>query len=252
MDMATLADGRDEARRIIAEAEGRGLVLRLLGGLAVAVHSPSARHRGLERSYLDLDFVSSERRGFRLEPFFAELGYEANRSFNLYNGDRRLLFYDEIQQRQVDVFLAAFTMCHSIPLADRLSVEPVTLPLAELLLTKLQIVELNEKDTRDVAAILLDHPLAESDAEALNRPRLEALCGDDWGLWKTVSLSLDKVEQSVAGMDLEPPARATVLDRVGELRRALERAPKSMRWRLRARVGERVRWYELPEEVRRG
>ena len=250
--MATLTDGRDEARRIIAEAEGRGLVLRLFGGLAVAVHSPSAGHRGLERSYLDLDFVSSERRGFRLEPFFAELGYEANRAFNLYNGDRRLLFYDGAQQRQVDVFLGTFTMCHTIPIADRLAVEGITLPLAELLLTKLQIVEMNEKDTRDVAALLLDHPLGATDAEAVNLPRLEALCGDDWGLWKTVSLSLDKVEQSIAALDLEPPARTTVLDRVGELRRALDGAPKTMRWRLRARVGERVRWYELPEEVRRG
>ncbi len=250
--MATLADGREEARRVVAEAQGHGVVLRLLGGLAVAVHSPSARHRGLERSYPDLDFVSTERRGFRLEPVFAELGYEANRAFNLYNGDRRLLFYDAAQQRQVDVFLGAFTMCHTIPMADRLTVEPVTLPLAELLLTKLQIVEMNEKDTRDVAALLADHPLEPSDAEAINLPRLEALCGDDWGLWKTVGLSVTKVEQAVATMDLEEQARQTILERLTRLGRALEQAPKTLRWRLRARVGERVKWYDLPEEVRRG
>lgn len=250
--MSILADGRDEARRVIALAGERGLVLRLLGGLAVAVHSPSAKHRGLERSYPDLDFVSAERRGFRLEPVFAELGYEADKSFNLYNGDRRLLFFDPAHQRQVDVFLGAFTMCHTVSVVDRLQVEPITLPLAELLLTKLQIVEMNTKDTRDVAALLLDHPLGTADAEAINVPRLEALCGDDWGLWKTVNLSLDKVETAATGLELEAGECDTIVERVSQLRRALEASPKTIRWRLRARVGERVRWYDLPEEVRRG
>ena len=250
--MSILADGRDEARRVIALANERGLVLRLLGGLAVALHSPSATHRGLERSYPDLDFVSAERRGYRLEPAFAELGYEANRSFNLYNGDRRLLFFDDVHQRQVDVFLGVFTMCHTISVVGRLHVEPITLPLAELLLTKLQIVEMNEKDTRDVAALLLDHPLGAIDAEAINVPRLEVLCSNDWGLWKTVNLSLDKVEKAAVGLDLETGARDTIVTRVSQLRRALHVAPKTLRWRMRARVGERVKWYDLPEEVRRG
>jgi hypothetical protein len=250
--MTILPDGRAEARRIIEAASQRDVTLRVLGGLAVALHSPSAGHRGLARSYPDLDFVSADHRGYRLEPVLVDLGYEPNRSFNLYNGDRRMLFLDPGNARQVDVFLGTFRMCHTLPVTERLATERWTLPLAELLLTKLQIVEMNDKDTRDVVALMLDHPLGAQDEETINLPRLQQLCGNDWGLWKTVNLSLDKVAQAVTGLDLDPVERRTVIDRMEELRRSLEQAPKSMAWRLRARVGERVRWYEVPEEVRRG
>ncbi len=250
--MTILLDGPAEARRIIDAASQRDVALRVLGGLAVAMHSPSAGHRALARPYPDLDFVSADHRGYRVEPVLVDLGYEPNRSFNLYNGDRRLLFLDAGHARQVDVFLGTFHMCHALPVTERLATEPWTLPLAELLLTKLQIVEMNDKDTRDVAALLLDHPLGPLDKETINLPRLEELCCADWGLWKTVGLSLDKVEQAVAAFDLEPSERDLVGRRLQELRRALDEAPKSIGWRLRARVGERVRWYEVPEEVRRG
>jgi len=249
--MAILPDPFQEAQRIIAAAETSGLTFRLLGGLAVWHHSPSASHRALRRAYPDLDFVLGEKRSDRAEYLLTELGYVAHKSFNLLNGDRRMLFSDTAQERQIDVFVGGFRMCHTIPLLDRLPLEPITLPLAELLLTKLQIVELNEKDVRDVAALLLDHPLGGGDAEMINLSRTAKICAEDWGLWKTVGLSLDRAEQHVRSFPLEPQASATIRERMQELRRALDEAPKSLRWKLRARVGERVLWYELPEEVRR-
>ena len=42
----------------------------------------------------------------------------------------------------------------------------------------------------------------------------------------------------------------SLVDAVGEaMRQAMEAAPKSVRWKMRARVGEKVTWYELPEET---
>jgi hypothetical protein len=244
-------DPFQEAQRIIEAAEAAGLTLRLLGGLAICHHSPSASQHPLTRAYPDLDFALGEKRNDRAESLLTELGYEAHRAFNLLNGDHRMLFSDPVHERQIDVFVGGFRMCHTIPLLERLPLEPITIPLAELLLTKLQIVELNEKDLRDIAALLLDHPLGEGDVETINLGRTAELCAGDWGLWKTVGLSLDRAEQHVQAFSLEPQALATIRERVRALRRALDEAPKSLRWKLRARVGERVTWYELPEEVRR-
>ena len=250
--MTILRDIQDEARRIVDAATRAGLTLRLLGGLAIRLHSPSATHRSLERSYPDLDFALANKRGDRAEKLMPELGYEPNKNFNLLNGSTRLLFYDVANQRQVDVFVGSFHMCHRIPIADRITLEPLTLPLAELFLTKMQIVHMNEKDVRDLCALLIDHPCGDGDVEMINLPYIARLCADDWGLWKTVSLSSQRVRDFCDAYDLDAKDKLTIIERLGVLRTALEDTPKSLRWKARARIGERVQWYELPEEVQRG
>jgi hypothetical protein len=245
-------DIEQEARRIVATGQAQGLPLRLLGGLAVRMHAPSASHRALARSYPDIDFVAPARRSHAVEALITGLGYEPNKNFNLLNGDSRLLFYDRGRSRQIDVFVGQFEMCHRLPIAERLDKDPLTVPLAELLLTKLQIVHMNEKDIRDISALLLDHPLGENDEETINLSRIIRLCAEEWGLWKTVSLSLEKVQAFCDGYDLEASAKLIIIERLGLLRTSLDSAPKSLKWKMRAAVGERVQWYELPEEVQRG
>lgn len=249
--MGIHSDAVQEVVRIVEEAGSQGLMVRVLGGLAVRLHAPSAVHRALARAYPDLDFALGDRRGDRAETLLGRLGYEPHKNFNLLNGDRRLLFFDNDHNRQVDVFVGTFHMCHTIPLTERMALEPLTLPLAELLLTKLQIVEMNEKDVRDITALLLDHPVAESDEETINQNRIAELCADDWGLWKTVHGSLAKVGERMAEFDLGTAERASIGERLKALREAIDRVSKTMRWKLRARVGERLPWYDLPEEVQR-
>jgi len=137
------------------------------------------------------------------------------------------------------------------PLA-RLARERLTLPLAELLLTKLQIVQINEKDIRDICALLLDHPFAGTDDEAINLPRVAEVCAEDWGLWKTVSLSVRKVQDFCDAYDLDATHKLTIVERLNVLQKALDETPKPLKWKMRAAIGEKVQWYELPEEVRRG
>jgi len=252
MPETILEDIQEEALRIVRAGDAQGILVRLLGGLAIRLHSPSATHRALARSYPDIDFATAAKRSQTVADLFVSLGYEANKTFNLLNGDSRLLFYDNAHGRQIDVFVGGFEMSHRLPITERLALEPLTLPLAELLLTKLQIVEMNEKDVRDSCALILDHPFADTDSETINLPRVAQICADDWGLWKTVSLNLDKVQNVIDRFLLEPTDKATIIYRLDILRHALQDAPKSLRWRMRARVGERVPWYELPEEVRRG
>jgi hypothetical protein len=161
------------------------------------------------------------------------------------NGRERLLFYDNPNERQVDVFVSSFRMCHEIPLEKRLTVDEDTVPLAELLLTKLQIIELNEKDVRDTVALLLEHEVTDDD-RGVNASRVASLCADDWGLWRTISHNLEKLRRHVGNYDVDAE---TVSNRVSLILERIEIAPKSRSWRMRAKIGERKRWYELPEEV---
>jgi hypothetical protein len=247
-----LANIHDEALRVVQSAQQQGITLRLLGGLAVLLHSPSASHRSLARPYPDIDFASPQKRATQIEKVFGELGYTPNKTFNLLNGDVRLLFYDDENRRQIDIFVAQFSMCHKIPITERVNLDSPTIPLAELLLTKLQIFEMNEKDIRDVCALLLDHPIGETDDETINVKRITQLTGDDWGLWKTSTLSLGKVRRYMDTVEMEEEKQNTLRARLGGLEAALQTSPKSMKWKMRDRVGDKVKWYELPEEVRRG
>lgn len=238
----------EEADRLSAEAEARGLTVRLFGGAAVAARSPSAHKDALRRQYKDIDLAASSRQRVAIEKLLAEGGYTADRSFNALYGHRRLIFHDPIHGRQIDVFFDRLRMCHTIEFGPRLATDQKTLPLAELLVFKLQIVEINQKDLVDSVALLGDHKLAETDGDCINVLRVLQLTRDDWGLYHTIELSLAKVREFAGQIDADLPY--SVPDQADALLGRLEREPKSTRWKLRARVGERITWYELPEEVR--
>jgi len=251
--MATLANLEDEMHRLIAAAQQEDIFLRVIGGLAVKVHSPHASHRSLERKYPDIDFVTDKAGAKKLLSFLAAMDYTPNKTFNTLSGDRRQLWYDEVQGRQIDVFIGDFTMCHTLPLADRLEVEPLTIPLAELFLSKAQIVELNRKDILDLLALLLDHEVGTGDDETINSELISGLCSRDWGLYTTVSMTIQKLRGFLDEdqIDLDEEEAQTVKRRLTTLQKAMDEAPKTMAWKMRARVGTRVRWYEEVEEVQR-
>jgi hypothetical protein len=239
------ADVLAEGARVLSAARDRGLPLRLLGGVAVRLRARNGLPPALERTYGDLDFVTARRASGPAQKFFRELGYEPHVSFNGLNSKDRLLFFDEEHGRQVDTFVGAFRMCHEIPLEGRLELDETSIPLAELLLTKLQVIELNEKDVRDAVALLHGRELGDEDGDTVNAGRIAQLCSEDWGLWRTITRNLEACRQEVGayGEDL-----AVVGNAFSELERRIEAEPKSRAWRMRARIGERKRWYDLPEE----
>jgi hypothetical protein len=247
-----LADLVAEGQRLAANAAKEGLPLRLLGGVAIRLRAPDGLPAPFERAYADLDWVTARGRSADTQRFFETAGYAPQVSFNALHGKDRLLFFDEQHDRQVDVFVGAFRMSHKIPLQDRLELEPLTLPLADLLLTKLQVVELNEKDLRDALALLHGHDVAENDGDTVNGARIASLCSTDWGLWRTLTANLETCREHVDDYDLPDDAKRRIEDRLRRLEDRIEREPKSRRWRIRARIGDRKRWYELPEEVSGG
>lgn len=246
---AILPDPVQEARRLVGRAAEEGLPLRAVGGIAVWIRAPSVRRADPPRVFHDIDLAASKRTSRELAALLEAEGYEPHRQFNTLAGDR-LLFFDEPNERRIDVFLDRLEMCHTLEFADRLTRDPDTLPLADLLLSKLQIVRLTERDVVDLAALLGDHPLTEDDS-GIDLGRLVAVCADDWGWWRTVTGNLRVLESAWAdGAGGPGPDLSVACERAAGLRRALEEVPKSLRWKIRARVGERVSWYQEPEEVR--
>ncbi len=246
------ADMVEEARRISEEAEKKNVTLRLLGGVAIRLRAPEGLDPAFEREYADLDWITQKGRSADAQRLFESLGYVPQTRFNALYGRERLLYFDEENDRQVDVLVGTFKMSHEIPLGKRLSLEPLTIPLAELLLTKLQIIELNEKDVRDALAILHDHPVDESDGDAVNAAHVAKLCASDWGLWRTFTANLEALGGHLDRYDLPAGRKERIAERIELLLERIERDPKSFGWKMRAKIGDRKRWYELPEEVEGG
>jgi hypothetical protein len=236
-----------EGERLIGRAASEGVPLRLLGGVGMRLRSPSDLAPAFRRTYADLDFVTTKKGVGATTGLFREEGYEAHVAFNALHGGERLLFFDSEHDRQVDVFVGSFSMCHKIPLDGRIEVDPVSIPLAELLLTKLQVVQLNEKDVRDALALLHDHEVVDADGDTVNGARVAELCAADWGLWRTITQNLAACRAFAD--TYEVPDRATLDGRIDALLTRIEDEPKSRAWRMRAKIGDRKRWYDLPEEV---
>ena len=244
----TLEDIVAEGERVLGLADEAGVNLRLLGGVAVRLRAPELP-QALAREYKDLDFAVPKKAAGQLDQMLRGAGYTPHVSFNAMHARERALFFDDEHDRQVDVFVDSFRMCHEIPLGKRLEVETDTVPLAELMLTKLQIIELNEKDVRDTVLLLYGHPVAENDDDAVNAQRIAALCASDWGLWRTITANLERCREHIGDYDLPNGHGEQIAERFGQLLERIEAEPKSRGWRLRAKVGERKRWYDLPEEV---
>lgn len=241
-----------ELHRLIQTAEAKGIHLRAIGGLAVRAHQ-TREHPAFQRDYPDLDFVVARRQRREFESFMPQAGYAPNKQFNLLNGAQRQIYFENRTETKADIFIGDFEMCHKIPLEDRLTVHALTIPLAELLLSKAQIVEINRKDLLDLTSLLLFNETAENDDSKINLTQIARLCSAEWGLYKTASINLDRVAALTSQTDspFEPRDREQILTRVDSIRRAFETMPKPLAWTLRDRVGTRLRWYEEVEEAQR-
>ena len=247
MTEGPLEDTIAEAERVAEAARSQKVGAKLLGGAGIHLHSPSARRAPLKRRYGDLDYVIPNKDRKAALVFFPALGYEANERFNLMQGDRRLYFYDAQNGRQVDVFIDVMRMSHVIDLRNRLAHPGPCASVSDLLLSKLQIFEVNRKDLVDLTALVLDHPTGADDDDLIDAAYVARLASEDWGLYRTLQLNIDKLRATLRELDVE---RDVVARRLDELTAAIETQPKPLKWRLRAQVGDRMRWYELPKEVR--
>ena len=250
IDRATL---EAEVARVVDAADAAGVTIRVLGSIGVALHSHDAARiiPSFERTYADIDFAAYKRDARTLASVMAGLGYLDDREVFVGSEGGRSIFDDPARHIHVDVFYDRLEFCHVIPLTGRLEVDRPTIPIAELLLSKLQIVKINEKDVIDIVLLLLDHPIGTGDADTIDAERIARLCADDWGLWRTLTQNLAKVGALAAAYpQLDEAQRAHVLAAADELKARIDAVPKSMGWKMRDRVGDRRQWWTDVDEVR--
>jgi hypothetical protein len=241
-----------ELKRIIKASDEAGILLRVIGSLAFQMHCPKHGYlqEAMGRAYTDIDFAAYRKQTKEIKELMANLGYTENREvFIVSEGERSIFDRPEIGL-YVDVFYEKLDFCHVIHWEGRLEIDTPTIPLAEMLLEKMQIVQINEKDVIDTIMLLLEHPLGDIDKETINIKRIAELCSSDWGLWRTTTMNLDKVRQLAQGYEeLKDEHKAQVESQVIKALERIEKEPKSLAWRLRDRVGDRVKWYKEVDEV---
>jgi hypothetical protein len=246
-------DPLPEAVALAQSAGNAGVGLKLLGGLAVRVLTPDLPPR--LRAGQDMDFACLSKGRKATAAFLEDSGCVPDRRFNNLNGDRQM-YFTAPSGRPIDVMVDRLTMCHVLDFRPGYRRLPLTLDAIDILLSKLQIVELNEKDARDTLQLLAGLPVGAPAAAGPSVPFLDTdrfgqLLAADWGWWRTVTANLDKLPALAADSPhlILPGARYDPLAQARQLAEAARSVPKGMKWKLRANVGDRVRWYELPEEV---
>jgi hypothetical protein len=246
-----LPDIRDEAKRLADASVALGLSARLIGGLAIWLRCPSVHDGPFARSYDDMDFAISAAAANKFKALLMTQGYLPDQFFNGLHGATRLYYGEPAGRWSIDVVIDELVMSHKLDLRGRLDGPAPTIALADLLLTKLQVWEINRKDLGDTLCLIADHAMTEDDgdAEGISLPRVRSVLGRDWGFCHTVERNTKKVAELWSREPL-PGVPHDVAAQITTLQQAIDEAPKSRAWRLRSRVGERIRWYETPEEVK--
>lgn len=237
----------DTALALAHDAEEQGIRLRILGSLAFRLHCPEniELFEKMQRDLTDVDFAAMHDQRKAIEDYLEGLGYEMDRDIQAATEGTRWFFWHPETGLGVDVFFDELFFCHRIPFKGRLELDSPTIPLSDLMLEKMQIVEINPKDIKDALVLLLEHPIGSGDREAIDGKYIADLLSGDWGFYYTVTTNLEKLKR--LGLEygaLDDVQWQVVSERIDELEALIENEPKSRGWKLRAKVGTHKQWYQ--------
>jgi hypothetical protein len=249
------ATASEEATFLVSEADRVGVLLRILGGTAVYVHCSKFRPllKALGRQPGDIDLASYFKfnKAGKVETLLQDLGYVGRDRFNALHGRTRLIFDDPANNTHLEVFFDELKMCHTVKFDGRLELDHPTVTLADLFLSKMQIVELTEKDIKDVIVMFREHDVGKGDKECINAERIAEELAGDWGFWFTVTTNLAKVRDSVDQYEvLSEEDKGDVHKKLDSLRQIIDSEPKKMKWTMRSRIGPKANWYQSVDEAR--
>jgi hypothetical protein len=236
----------EEAMRIQREAENEGIHLRLLGSLAFRLQCPkhAAHFEALDRRITDIDFAAAARYRDRLLTFFQRQGYTIDENALYIGGGYRYIFENPRNGKHIDIFFDRLEMSHTLVFAHRLEIDKWTISLADLLLEKMQIVEISRKDFKDTAILLLEHEVGQ-DERTINLQYISGILSNDWGFFYTFSTNLNKLKEALVQFDsFEEKDKETIRQRIDEILERINSSEKSLKWKARARVGTKIKWYQ--------
>ncbi|MGM0687719.1 MAG: hypothetical protein ACQET3_12165 [Promethearchaeati archaeon] len=237
----------DEGMRLLEDAEKQDIILRVMGAIAIRHHCPDFRelHQKMGREISDIDYVGYEKQSDEIEDFFKEQGYKSRVLSYSYRQVGRMIFFDEATKRHVDVFLDKLAMCHTIDFSDRLEIDYPTIPLAEILLQKTQIIMLSDKDVIDTMVMFREHDVGASDEDMINIDYIAGILARDWGFYHTVTTNLQKVKDLLPDYYLlTDEDRQIIADRIDRTITRFEEEPKRLKWKIRSKIGTRMKWYK--------
>lgn len=237
---------------ILEEANQRNIILRLIGALAFHLHCPEFNYiqKECQRFFTDVDFMAYIEQQKAVEKLFADLKYLDDPRIKTVPGLKRSIFFTRDHTWHSDVFYDVLDFSHEINLRGRLEIDYPTISLVDLLLEKMQIFKINEKDVIDTLMLFREHEVGNKDNETINIDYLAVCCKADWGLWKTVTTNLAKVEQLADAYPVLTETDKTIIrERIHRALQRIEEEPPTLRWKLRSRVGERIKWYKDVDEV---
>jgi hypothetical protein len=192
--------------------------------------------------------VSYQKYRIKLIKYFQNRGYVLNQKLLYHYGKSRQIYYGE-KIPMVEIFFDRLAMNHTIHYKKRLEADPLTVPLAELLLQKLQMVRMNEKDIKDSIILIRAHEIGEDDDDRINKIVLGNCLGSDWGFYYTATENLKKIKDSLTSYSVLSNGDTKVVEqRIGELMAHLEAEPKTFKWKSRAVLGTKRKWYNEVDE----
>lgn len=242
------ADINDETAELVEILNTTNIKFKLIGGMAFRILCRSSREGVLARKPVDIDLVIHRRDGPALSKILKQRGYHPRERFNAIYGAKRLIFNDLENKRRIDVFLDVFEMCHKFDFSPRIDLDGVALSASDLLLTKLQIVQMSNKDFTDILSVLSDADFVEGRTDAIDVEYIADLCSSDWGIYRTLTDNLGKVMVALDRFELSPDQRNRIRDRIAVLLKEIDSSKKSAKWKIRSLIGTKARWYVLPEE----
>jgi hypothetical protein len=236
----------DRALGLVEEARGRGLELRILGSLAYRLHCPAniELFEQMKRDLTDVDLAARGEQRRDVRAWLEGQGFVVDQDLLVATEGKRYCFSDPGSDMFLDIFFDELYFCHPIPLRDRLKLDYPTITPTDLLLEKTQIVEINPKDIKDSLVLLLEHPLDASGEDAIDHTYIARMLGADWGFYYTVTTNLHKLHGHLGDGELDAEQARTVGERIEALQHAIEEEPKTGKWKMRARIGPRKRWYQ--------
>lgn len=240
------------AREIIDYSQKEAIKTRISGSLGYRLRCPEFGYLQLRNSRQigDIDLVAYLKDKQKLEKLMEQIGYKINKELAGVPGLRRSVFYSCAHGFHCDIFYDTLDFCHTIDLRHRLEIDYPTIPLMELLLQKLQIIKINQKDIYDLQTLLRKHVVGNTDEQSINLAMLSNLCRNDWGLWQTVTINLSFLESLTLGDEqLSDDDKNIIKLRIDKILESVNLAPKTMLWKLRSLLGRKIRWYNEVEEI---
>lgn len=236
-----------EAIRISDEAERRGIKLRILGSLAFRIHCPGNVHLldQMKRELTDIDYVGRSDQRHQFKDFLSDMGYIVDQDLLIATEGTRFFFKHPDTGLGIDVFVDKLNYCHPIQLKDRLGLDHPTITLVDLFMEKMQIVEINEKDFKDTFVLLLEHDFGAGHTEKIDLDYLCGILSNDWGFYYTFTMNLGKAKDFLPNYAvLNEHQTAAISGKIDYVLSVLEQVPKTLRWKIRAKLGTKVKWYQ--------